>query len=136
MASYEVVQMPIEAGGQVVPRCGGEDSGLHPDALGAVGESFWQDVVGALFPWEVDPGRAPTTTDDIVGVLFPWEAQQKKAPRTGNIVGIGITFRREQSDALLIHHIVQVLSPSPPAPIPPLFFFRTLGRPQHGNSLS
>ena len=68
---------------------GGEEDGDRsaPNPLEAVGESFWYDVIG---------------------VLFPWEVEQKKPAASGAIAGVGITFRRDFSGALLIHHIVPV----------------------------
>ena len=33
--------------------------GMHPDPLGAVGKSFWEDVIGTLLPWEVEKEKAP-----------------------------------------------------------------------------
>ena len=49
----------------------------------------------------------------VVGVLFPWELEQQKNTASGTITGIGITFRRDSSGALLVHQIVPVLLPAP-----------------------
>lgn len=63
--------------------------GMHPDPLGAVGKSFWEDVIGTLLPWEVEKEKAPI-------------------PNPASFVGVGITFRRDLNGALLIHQIMQV----------------------------
>ena len=85
-----------------------QNNPLH--SVGAVGNSFWKDVVGGLFPWEF-PGRATqTVTDlDILGVLLPWEFEQKnQLPRAAaGFCGVGIIFRRHLSGALLVHQLVR-----------------------------
>ena len=75
---------------QMVPFEQANVNEFHPDPLGAVGESFWNDVVGVLFPWEL--AKAPTKTSNS----------------SNSIVGIGITFRRDFGGALLVHQIVLV----------------------------
>jgi hypothetical protein len=50
---------------------------------------------------------------DVVGVLFPWELEQQKKTASGTITGVGVTFRRDSSGALLVHQIVPVLLPAP-----------------------
>jgi hypothetical protein len=45
--------------------------------------------------------------------LFPWELEQQKKTASGTITGVGITFRRDSSGALLVHQIVPVLLPAP-----------------------
>jgi hypothetical protein len=96
--------------GAYVPRPVRDD--VQVDPFAAIADSFREDVVGTLLPWEAERTLPDGESfwEDLIGTLLPWEVKkQKPLPGASTaIVGVGITFRRDLSGALLIHQIVQV----------------------------